>query len=365
MSLIVTASKMQQPERVWILMARTLSGEADLREQEELDILLQQSPALLEQYARLKQVWSSRPYTTESAAEKKAANILQLSQVETLLARDPKKKKMSMLRWAVVIVILLSLGYGGFQMFFPGQAETAQQVISQKGSRTRTILPDGSTVWVNAGSAIRYSSNFSGATREVFLQGEAYFEVVHEPGRPFIVHAGDVNIKVLGTVFNVRSYPGDKTIETTLIKGLVQITTSDRRQKPIYLHPNQKIAISQLPEQQSAPALPTTGGTSGDLRAAITNLDSSLKEDQHLETAWVFNRLEFRGDSFPELAEKLERWYNISIHFQDETVKQLTFNGSLQNETVSQAFHALETANFFHYKITGNEVFISSADHVQ
>ncbi|HSC36609.1 MAG TPA: DUF4974 domain-containing protein, partial [Chitinophagaceae bacterium] len=92
----------------------------------------------------------------------------------------------------------------------------------------------------------------------------------------------------------------------------------------------------------------------------IVAIDSSMKEEERVETSWVYNRLEFRGDRFDELARKLERWYNIDVHFEDDSARALTFNGSLENETVEQAFLALEAAVPFRFKINQNEVYISS-----
>ena len=79
-----------------------------------------------------------------------------------------------------------------------------------------------------------------------------------------------------------------------------------------------------------------------------------------METAWIYNRLEFRGDRFDELAKKLERWYNITLHFEDEQVRNLVFNGSLENETVQQAFQALTVAVPFQFEVKGNDIYISS-----
>ena len=124
------------------------------------------------------------------------------------------------------------------------------EVLAQKGSRTRTILPDGSTVWLNAGSKISYKPGLSGTTREVILEGEAYFDIVKRAGRAFIVHTKEIDISVLGTAFNVKSYPNDKTIETTLIRGLVSITrNSGKPEKPVYLRPHQKFILA-INEQQ-------------------------------------------------------------------------------------------------------------------
>jgi ferric-dicitrate binding protein FerR (iron transport regulator) len=238
--------------------------------------------------------------------------------------------------------------------------------VAQHGSRTRTILPDGSTVFLNAGSSIFYDKHFNGTLREVTLLGEAFFDVVKNPDRPFIVHAGGINIRVLGTSFNVRSYPDEKIFETTLIHGLVQISkANDAKHRTFFLHPNQKFMASYFDsstDEDEDENDATERATSLDSKSfAIKNLDSTLKEADRLETAWVYNRLEFRGDDFEALAKKLERWYNISIHFEDEAVKELQFNGSLEKETMQQAFAALQIAVPFKYTIKGNEIFIRTS----
>jgi ferric-dicitrate binding protein FerR (iron transport regulator) len=94
----------------------------------------------------------------------------------------------------------------------------------------------------------------------------------------------------------------------------------------------------------------------------ITHIDSTLKENQFIETAWVYNRLEFRGDNFEQLARKLERWYNVKIYFKDDAAKKLVFNGSLENETVEQAFMALKAAVPFNVTIRNNEIYIKSSN---
>jgi ferric-dicitrate binding protein FerR (iron transport regulator) len=251
--------------------------------------------------------------------------------------------------------ISLSLGYN-----LPSH-NGQQEIVAQKGSKTRTLLPDGSTVWLNAGSKISYSSDFSGPVRHVTLQGEAFFDVVKQPDRPFIVHAADIDIKVLGTAFNVKSYDEDRTVETTLIRGLVSITrTNATVQQPILLHPNQKIVLQKtpLPAEESSSPNEVQAGPGKNFTEHVTQIDSNRRENELLETAWVYNRLEFRGDRFPDLARKLERWYNINIHFEDDAVRGLSFNGSLESETVDQAFAALKAAVPFLYEIKGNEIYV-------
>ena len=106
-------------------------------------------------------------------------------------------------------------------------ATKGNEIISRSGARTKLVLPDGSQVWLNSGSKLNYSGTYNETTREVELEGEAYFDVVKEAGRPFIVHASSLNIKAVGTAFVVKSYPQDETIETTLLRGIIEVSRKD------------------------------------------------------------------------------------------------------------------------------------------
>lgn len=361
---------MDTPERIWFLLSRNLSGEATPEEAAELMQKLQQQPHLAQQYELLLRLWMPvQPVQEEATEQGKIEHILQLSANEAYIA-ETGTKRTSVVQWKKVyrtVAILTGIALGVWMWSYWRSMHTAMssdEIIAQKGSKTRTILPDGSTVWLNAGSHIYYDRGFTGRYREVTLQGEAYFDVVKQPDKPFIVHAGSLNITVLGTAFNVKSYPEDSNTETTLLRGLVQITRQGSdRQQPIYLHPNQKIVLPK--NITEADLKPSSGVTKAWIDALparnIEVLDSSLRENERLETAWIYNRLEFRGDNFEILAKKLERWYNIDVRFSDEQAKKLVFNGSLENETVEQAFKALKAAVPFNFEIQGNEVYIRSS----
>ena len=238
-------------------------------------------------------------------------------------------------------------------------------IVANNGSRSRSLLPDGTTVWLNAGSKLHYENDFNGTTREVRLEGEAFFDVVKQADRPFIVHTSGIDIRVLGTAFNVKSYPEDKTVETTLYRGLVQVSRQeDVTKKIIQLRPNEKLILPK----QAAKKEPELSEEKAPVKKQppanfiITHIDSTKKESERFETAWIYSRLEFRGNSFEELAHKLERWYNVTIVFADEKVKHLNFNGSFEKENVEQAFKALKVAvPSFTYKIENHEILVSSA----
>jgi ferric-dicitrate binding protein FerR (iron transport regulator) len=371
---------METPEQIWFLMSRNLSGEATPQEREELMAQLQHRPVLMQQYEMMRRMWEGYTGLKEADATQagpeaaaRISRILQLSAAEdSLQNNDSVPARVIVWRgWKkigrVAIAAGLVLGCWGLAHWYEGRHRSVptNEIVAKRGSKTRTILPDGSTVWLNAGSSIQYEPGFNGPLREVSLRGEAFFDVVKMPSRPFIVHAGDLRIRVLGTAFNVKSYDEDKTVETTLIRGLVQITRpDDKQQAPIYLHPHQKIVLQR---RDTDPAITTADKPAGAAMPAgslahIIPIDSSMKEDVRVETSWVYNRLEFRGDSFEDLAHKLERWYNIDIHFVDDAARGLSFNGSLENETVEQAFVELAAAVPFHFKIKDNEVYISSVE---
>jgi ferric-dicitrate binding protein FerR (iron transport regulator) len=262
-----------------------------------------------------------------------------------------------------LILVLIS---GGVYLQFFQNNSTKEILVAKNGSRTRSLLADGTTVWLNAGSKLFVENDFNGATREVLLEGEAFFDVVKKPGQPFIVHTSGIDIKVLGTAFNVKAYVEDTAVETTLYRGIVQVFRQDDAvTKPIELRPNEKLV---LPKKAATEEIKVSVKSSSTVieampRFVITHIDSTKKEDERIETAWVYSRLEFRGDKFEELAQKLERWYNVTIIFTDEKVKQLHFNGSFEKETVEEAFAALKAAYpFFTYQINKNEISIGSSE---
>ncbi len=243
--------------------------------------------------------------------------------------------------------------------------ELAQEpIIANYGSRSRSLLPDGTTVWLNAGSKLHYENDFNGTTREVRLEGEAFFDVVKQADRPFIVHTSGIDIRVLGTAFNVKSYPEDTTVETTLYRGLVQVSREeDIIKKQIQLKPNEKLILLKqaAKEEKKLSLINASPAMKAPQNFIITHIDSTKKESERFETAWLYSRLEFRGNSFEELALKLERWYNVTIVFADDRVKKLSVTGILESETVEQAFVALKEAFPINYKINNQDILVSSS----
>ncbi len=351
--------------RAWYLMARTLSNEASIEERRELQSLLQDDSHLQQQFSVLKDFWTpsqknelQSALQTERLLVKAKLHEQKYHTAKTGVQKYLRFNKVSLAVAASIITIIV-VGFFVFQSNsrstqLVSKAVAVDSVITPNGNRSQLLLPDGSRVWLNSGSTLRYYA-FSGNTREVELVGEAYFDVVKMPEKPFIVHAEGVNIKVLGTAFNVRCYPEDKNIEATLLHGAISVThKNDPDKKTIFLKPNQKLSISKT--------FTLAGNSVNHVPYNVDDLDSTIQPAQLLETAWVYNRLEFKNSDFRTLASKMERWYNVKIVFADENVQQLRFVGSFEKETVKEALSALQSVADFSYEIKNTEINIHSSD---
>jgi ferric-dicitrate binding protein FerR (iron transport regulator) len=338
---------------------------------------LRQDEELQQQYDILVHIWKEKHGDIKDEDNVNARNtISRIINRAAIEADDPEKdpfrrKRRGRRRISLVLssfIIILAAGW----FWLSNKPATAidkkteqDPIVANNGSRSRSLLPDGTTVWLNAGSKLHYENDFNGATREVRLEGEAFFDVVKQPDRPFIVHTSGIDIRVLGTAFNVKSYPEDKTVETTLYRGLVQVSRQeDIEKKPIELKPNEKLILPKQAAKEEVKLSEEKEPLAKQAPASFikTHIDSTKKESERFETAWLYSRLEFRGDSFEELAHKLERWYNVTVVFTDEKVKNLNFNGSFEKENVEQAFKALKVAvPLFNYKIENHEILVGSS----
>ncbi|MDQ6610580.1 MAG: FecR family protein, partial [Bacteroidota bacterium] len=227
------------------------------------------------------------------------------------------------------------------------------EVFTRPGSRTKLILPDGSEVWLNAGSRLTYQQPFGDATRSVNLIGEAFFDVV-KSNKPFIIYTGGVQIKVLGTAFNVRSYPNEKKIETSLVRGRVEVTLDKSPEKKYILKPNEKLTLNTDDEivgnnhKKLPPPL-----------AVVSNL-RYLDSTTIAETSWVENKLVFVDESFDDIAKRMERWYGVTIIFKNDKVKNERLTGVFEKETVWQALEALQLTTSFHFSLRDDTIIITN-----
>lgn len=367
-------------DKIWHLFARKLSGEASKEELHELDLLVKEDSSLYYELQSLIHLWEQESQPDTDYLE--ATYLLHLEKMKklgvepgntelveeeaskrpfTIFTRSRNKIFAAAVLAGVIIMVV--------SVFFRTKDKEAEPIVkaaikkseitTKYGSNTQLILPDGSTVWLNAGSKLNYEKINETGVREVYLTGEAFFDVVKNPKRPFIIHTSSIDIKVLGTSFNVKAYPDDKTVETSLIRGSVEVTVKNRPDEKYLLKPNQKLILFNEAFAEK---------TEKDQRAVPVNMPvikirqlSYLKGDTAaIETSWVRNKLEFVDESFVDLGKRMGRWYDVEFEFKNSQLEEERLTGSFDGETLVKALEALRfTYNYrFNYKIEDKRVLI-------
>ncbi len=359
-------------DRIWVLVTRKLTGEAIGNELAELASLLQKYPEQNEVLQSLTRYWDTG--SEKDAEFLEATYLVHLSRMQEQgynvskpaddFAEQPapikKKKKTIFLIPGLVVVaaiVIMKFGFSGKS----GEKESvvregSQNEISTKnGSRTKVQLPDGSVVWLNAGSQLDYGKDFGTTNREVHLSGEGFFDVVKNPDKPFIIHTRAIDIKVLGTQFNVKSYPADKTTETSLIRGSVEVFVKNRSGKMV-LKPNEKLVVYNDPVISNNNNLQKE--TEKTPLIAIRQLTYQDNDTVAVETSWTQNKLSFKNELFADVARKMERWYDVIFEFENKNKENLLMYGTFTTETLREALEALVFSFGFKYRIENKKVII-------
>jgi transmembrane sensor len=247
---------------------------------------------------------------------------------------------------ALVAATLFTINY------FVTSKKNGKEFAAAYGERKDIQLPDGSVVTLNAGSNIRMNDKYGTNTREIYLEGEAFFEVKHDTIHPFIVHTQTMDVKALGTAFNVKAYPDEALSATTLIKGLVEVTLKEDHDLKMLLYPNQKI-------EWKHPAANTGSNNLAASKKAVAGVEpDSLKKDIMVtntgdikEIAWKNNKLIFDNERFEDIAALLERWYGATINFEDSAVRSYRYTGGFEKEDLKTVLDFLKESKNFSYTI--------------
>ncbi|WP_408030357.1 FecR family protein [Tenacibaculum xiamenense] len=251
------------------------------------------------------------------------------SDIKSSIARRKKRVlTFKILKAAASIAILFSLA----SLYFLNNTHNEQQIEiaqndvkeTQYGQKFTLTLSDGTIVKLNSDSRIIYPKKFSGSTREIELEGEAFFDVAHNPDKPFIIKTGDLSTKVLGTSFNIQAYKESKNIEVTLATGKVA------------LYNKNKLTSNLTPSEQAS-----FSKTSGELN--IKKVDIS----KYIE--WKEGVLRFENTSLAEASIKLEKWFGVQFKFENDQIKNCHFTGVFKNESLQ---NILDNISFIKPNIT-------------
>lgn len=358
-----------------LLIIRFLNGKTTLEESREIIEWLSADQKNRLLYFNLKRYWQEN--AVKELDEKIMLNALERLKIRYSVT-DKKKRVLfhrpyilpAFTKIAVTICILLLVGSLSFiriqHISYNKFKNKINQITVPLGSRSNLILPDGSNVWLNSGSTLTYNSDFGLNERVVSLSGEGYFEIKHDPHNShFLVQTGEIDIKVLGTRFNVKAYPDEKIIETTIESGEVEISKKKalNMKKPvIILHQNQKLTYTKNDENiRIASIIEEDKEKTSDIQNE-TSILNTFKITSHVNpevyTSWKSGKLIFNGESLESLAPKLERFYNIKIVFEDESMKDIKYTGTLQEITIEEVLRAMEKTSDISFKIDKNLVIL-------
>lgn len=230
-------------------------------------------------------------------------------------------------------------------------ARVDNEMVTQKGSKSKIKLIDGTKVFLNADSKLAYNKDFNVYTREITFTGEGFFDVSHNEKHPFIIHTEKADIKVLGTAFNVKNYPEDHYMETSLIRGRIEVTLRNQPDRKIILHPSEKLVIS------NDGIFEKKGGKKENndllLVTHITLSDSSIAE-----TSWMKNKVIYVNKPLYEITNELERQFNIQVIYNTPSTKNYRFTINLEAYDLKEIMQILQLSGRINYTIDKDKVII-------
>lgn len=244
---------------------------------------------------------------------------------------------------AASVLIVVSVGAASYYIGKASSEPVASPVAyfettTPSGARTKVVLPDQSVVWVNSGSTLRYANNFNEDGRKVQLDGEAYFEVTPDSLKPFVVKSKRLDIKVLGTSFNVKAYGQDEITDVTLVEGKVNVSLRDNTSPTgeVTLAPNRRLSFNKK-----------TNGVQVD----EVNAEDAL--------AWMSGGMKFSDQTFASIAKDLERKFNVRIRIESDRLRKDVFSGSFTSEySLDKILREVDVERRYTWSRSGDEVII-------
>jgi Fe2+-dicitrate sensor, membrane component len=357
------------PDNIKCLISGHLTGSLSTDELNDLKKWITESPDNKRHFNKMRYAWIASGTNNKQVSGK---SMLELMNEIPLTVN---KKSRSLRSWTKIaaswtILLLLSGVLGWYLRGNKEQHEVESKLLSMEttvqtklGSQSMVDLPDGSTVWLNAGSKLTYNETYNEDDREVNLIGEACFDVKTNPEKPFVVKVGDISVKALGTTFNIKAYPEDQVITTTLVKGKVVIEGTDVNDErfSITMKPNENITyltnLKSVKEHQKITATPikTDKKVEFKLPEKVIIADNIKPE---LFTSWKDDSWIIEKQLLGNLIKDFERRYDVEIKFGSDNISDYHFSGTIQRETIEQVMLILQRTIPLQYTINKNLITI-------
>jgi transmembrane sensor len=327
------------------LIARYCIGDCTEEECAELLAWVELSEENKQYFATINNTWilsgineNLKDYNHKANEFKYLQNIIKAIDSNRKQRRFSELRKVNsnILKIAATLIIAIGLtAFISYLFWSKPDANVAFHVLKvPSGQQAQLTLPDGTKIWLNSKSQLTYPGTFGGNTREVVLDGEAYFQVSHNPNHPFIVKTSHLDVKVLGTSFNVTSYSDDDNISLALETGSISIIKSGK--EAAKLKPDEVAVYSKS-----------------------RNQIKESRAELGLYTSWLNGQFKFKNLSFGDISRRLGRNFNVTFVFDRDDIKLVKYNGSFYNyESLNEILKIMQTNSSFKYKIIKNKVFI-------
>ncbi|MCZ4695404.1 DUF4974 domain-containing protein [Ancylomarina euxinus] len=324
------------------IITKVLAGSANKEEQDLLNDWLREKPENKRSFELQRQQWEEILLVVDEEDKKRVftdikKRINQETKVVDFNERVSKKKSMGWMRIAASVVAFISLGalsyYEISDPFSHLNLIGYDLVEAEAGTQQTQLLADGSTVYLNGDSRLKYKVGSEANERKLYLEGEAFFDVARDESKPFVIGLEMSHVQVLGTSFNIKAYPEDEQISTSVITGRVAFEASNT--ESLILIPGNKGVIDKD-------------------KKSIAKLDV----DNSMDLAWMDKALYFENTSLSELAKSLHRMYGVKIKLTDGSLKNLKITAKFENEKFEEILKILEMTNEFSYRIDKEVVLI-------
>jgi len=364
-----------QYKEVYELLVKYLTGEASVDERESARKWINENPSHQKFFREIQYIYQiTKTVQRPSGFDKQAGwarvkdGFYKNSSNNKIVRKKSLKKRIVNIWLPIAASVIIAFLIGTYidnkfseLLPFKSTAVVYNEIIVPLGAKSQIVLSDGTKVWLNAGSKLKYPSQFIGNTREVYLEGEAFFDVTHIKNKTFIVRTLELNIKVHGTQFNVKSYPEDNLVETTLVKGSVEVEKVGKSNQRVFLKPNQtatfykkdidtvRVKSKQIVKIQKD----STDITSNIL---ITSKTNNLATVTWKDPNWVID-----GEELGILSKELERRYNVRIVFEDKNLMKYKFTGNLMNVPFEQVLKIIQLSAPINYTVD-NDIVVFKED---
>lgn len=325
-------------EELELQISNYLSGNSTDEEKETLLAFLASNEAAARTFREMSAVWALS--SVPSFAEIENSNLVRIKERMTAPASSKPVRKLIpvWLKVAAAVILLIGCNYFWYTENLTEvytNADSPYEIKVPAGSRTNIVLPDGTEVSLNAGSVLRYHRGFGIRERNVTLDGEGYFKVAKNAEVPFFVKTNDVQVQVVGTVFNVRAYDDDNYVMVSLLEGRVNLSASAN--SVMKLFPNEQALYNK---------------NTGRMEKLKTNASKACD--------WLDGGLTFENASFADIAHRLERKFQVKISIESERLKAEHFSGSFDsNQNIYDILHEINVEKQYTWKVSGDTIFIT------